>query len=156
MVMDSGAVYQKVTGAGPYWHQYFAVTGIPTQMDGHYKVVAKVKATEAASVNGQFRWSWSADPLNVTATVPASDEFVEVEWEYDGVGGTACDFIAQPGTSTATIEWESITVYEDQEGSRPSVWQQWLTNDGKPIIPDVATESKYVWWYQCHLERREL
>ena len=141
---NGGAVYQKVTGAGPYWHQYFAVTGIPTQMDGHYKVVAKVKATEAASVNGQFRWSWSADPLNVTATVPASDEFVEVEWEYDGVGGTACDFIAQPGTSTATIEWESITVYEDQEGSRPSVWQQWLTNDGKPIIPDVATESKYV------------
>ena len=131
---NGGAVYQKVTGAGPYWHQYFAVTGIPTQMDGHYKVVAKVKATEAASVNGQFRWSWSADPLNVTATVPASDEFVEVEWEYDGVGGTSCDFIAQPGTSTATIEWESITV----------VWQQWLTNDGKPIIPDVATESKYV------------
>ena len=141
---NGGAVYQKVTGAGPYWHQYFAVTGIPTQMDGHYKVVAKVKATEAASVNGQFRWSWSADPLNVTATVPASDEFVEVEWEYDGVGGTSCDFIAQPGTSTATIEWESITVYEDQGGSRPAVWQQWLTNDGKPIIPDVATESKYV------------
>lgn len=141
---NSGAVYQKVTGAGPYWHQYFAVTGIPTQMDGHYKVVAKVKATEAASVNGQFRWSWSADPLNVTATVPASDEFVEVEWEYDGVGGTACDFIAQPGTSTATIEWESIAVYEDAGGTTPVIWQQWLTNDGQPIIDGQEHTNKWV------------
>ena len=141
---NGGAVYQKVTGAGPYWHQYFAVTGIPTQMDGHYKVVAKVKATEAASVNGQFRWSWSADPLNVTATVPASDEFVEVEWEYDGVGGTACDFIAQPGTSTATIEWESIAVYEDAGGTTPVIWQQWLTNDGQPIIDGQEHTNKWV------------
>ena len=141
---NGGAVYQKVTGAGPYWHQYFAVTGIPTQMDGHYKVVAKVKATEAASVNGQFRWSWGADPLNVTATVPASDEFVEVEWEYDGVGGTACDFIAQPGTSTATIEWESIAVYEDAGGTTPVIWQQWLTDDGQPIIDGQEHTNKWV------------
>ena len=144
VLTSNGTEYQKVTGAGPYWHQYFAVTGIPTQMDGHYKVVAKVKATEAASVNGQFRWSWSADPLNVAATIPASDEFVEVEWEYDGVGGTSCDFIAQPGTSTATIEWESITVYEDAGGTTPVIWQQWLTNDGKSIIDGEEHTNKYV------------
>ena len=41
VLTSNGTEYQKVTGAGPYWHQYFAVTGIPTQMDGHYKVVAK-------------------------------------------------------------------------------------------------------------------
>ena len=137
--------YQKVTGAGPYWHQYFIADGIPTQMDGHYKVVAKAKATEAATINVNMGWGWGAgQQIGGSAAIPQSDDFVEVEWEYDGIGGTSCNLIAQPGGFTGTIEWESITVYEDQGGSRPAVWQQWLTNDGKPIIPDVATESKYV------------
>ena len=137
-----GTEYQKVTGAGPYWHQYFIADGIPTQMDGHYKAVAKVKATGACSINVNMG-NWGS-ALSCNVSIPQSDEFVEVEWEYDNIPVTSCFLIAQPGTCTETIEWESITVYEDQEGSRPSVWQQWLTNDGKPIIPDVATESKYV------------
>ena len=41
--MAGSAEYQKVTGAGPYWHQYFIADGIPTELDGSYKVVAMVK-----------------------------------------------------------------------------------------------------------------
>ena len=137
-----GTEYQKVTGAGPYWHQYFIADGIPTQMDGHYKVVAKAKATAACSINVNMG-NWGS-ALGCNVSIPQSDDFVDVEWEYDNIPVTSCFLVAQPGTCTETIEWESITVYEDQAGTRPVVWQQWLTNDGKPIIPDVATESKYV------------
>ena len=140
--MAGSTEYQKVTGAGPYWHQYFIADGIPTQMDGHYKAVAKVKATAACTINVNMG-NWGS-ALGCNVSIPQSDEFVEVEWEYDNIPVTSCFLVAQPGTCTETIEWESITVYEDQGGSRPAVWQQWLTNDGKPIIPDVATESKYV------------
>ncbi len=139
---SGGTEYQKVTGAGPYWHQYFIADGIPTQMDGHYKAVAKVRASEAATINVNMG-NWGS-ALSQNMSIPQSDEFVEVEWEYDGMPVTSCFLIAQPGTFTGTIEWQSITVYEDQAGSRPVVWQQWLTNDGKPIVDGEEHTNKYV------------
>lgn len=137
-----GTEYQKVTGAGPYWHQYFIADGIPTQMDGHYKVVAKAKATAACTINVNMG-NWGS-ALGCNVTIPQSDDFVNVEWEYDNMPVTSCFLIAQPGTCPETIEWESITVYEDQAGTRPVVWQQWLTNDGKSIIDGEEHTNKYV------------
>ena len=137
-----GTEYQKVTGAGPYWHQYFIADGIPTQMDGHYKVVAKAKATAACTINVNMG-NWDS-ALGCNVTIPQSDDFVDVEWEYDNMPVTSCFLIAQPGTCPETIEWESITVYEDQAGTRPVVWQQWLTNDGKSIIDGEEHTNKYV------------
>ena len=137
-----GTEYQKVTGAGPYWHQYFIADGIPTQMDGHYKVVAKAKATAACTINVNMG-NWGS-ALGCNVNIPQSDEFVDVEWEYDNMPVTSCFLIAQPGTCPETIEWESITVYEDQAGTRPVVWQQWLTNDGKSIIDGEEHTNKYV------------
>ena len=126
---SNGTEYQKVTGAGPYWHQYFTATGIPTKIDGKYKVVAKVKATAAASIDVQMRWSWSEDPKNANVSIPGDAEFQEVEWEYDGIGGSSCDLIAQPGTCAETIEWLSITVYEWQkEHTKPVVWLEDIEN----------------------------
>ena len=140
--MAGSTEYQKVTGAGPYWHQYFIADGIPTQMDGHYKAVAKVKATAACTINVNMG-NWGS-ALGCNVSIPQSDEFVEVEWEYDNMPVTSCFLVAQPGTCTETIEWESITVYEDQGGTRPVVWQQWLTNDGKSIIDGEEHTNKYV------------
>jgi len=137
---NSGVEYYKIAQEGS-WHQYFVLTGIPTQLDGHYKAVAMVRASESCNVPMQMRWSWGEDPVNAEASI--GTEWTEVEWEYTGIGGAACDLIAQPNT-TATIEWQWIKVYEDQAQQRPVTWQEWLTNDGKSIIPGVATESKYV------------
>jgi hypothetical protein len=136
--------YQRVTGAGPYWHQYFIADGIPTQLDGHYKVVALVKASEDVSININMQWNWSGGVVSASVPIPAGDDFAEVEWEYSGIAGTSCALIAQPGTFAGTIEWKSLKVYEDQKAQKPVVWQQWLTDDGKSIIPGVETESKYM------------
>lgn len=128
---SNGTEYQKVTGAGPYWHQYFIATGIPTVIDETYKVVAKVKASEDATINVDMRWSWSENALNNSVAIPQSDDFVEVEWEYSGIGGSSCDLIAQPGTTAATIEWQSLVVYHKLKANqRPKEWLEAITSNG--------------------------
>ena len=140
---QGGTEYQKVTGAGPYWHQYFVADGIPTEIDGTYKVVAMVKASEPVNVPIQMRWSWGADPA--TGTLAVGTEWAEVEVTFSGIGGNSCSLIAQPGTSTATIEWKSITVSHNQKAQRPTTWQEWLNSDGQPfIMSEGAVNEKYM------------
>lgn len=111
------------------WRQYFAADGIPTEIDGKYKVIAKVKATAACTIDVNMRWSWSADPKNVKVDIPEGSDFQEVTWEYEGIGGASCSLIAQPGTCEQTIEWQSIEVYAwEKENQRPKVWLQDIDN----------------------------
>ena len=140
---SNGTEYQKVTGAGPYWHQYFIASGIPTVIDETYKVVAKVKASEDVTINVDMRWSWSENALNNSVAIPQSDDFVEVEWEYSGVGGSKCDLIAQPGASAATIEWQSLVVYHKLKANqRPKEWLEAITNgDAETAWPAWSLEE---------------
>ncbi len=132
---QGGTEYQKVTGAGPYWHQYFIADGIPTEIDGSYTVKAMVKASEPVSITVNMGWGWG-NGQQASATVAIGTEWAEVEWEYNGIGGASCNLVAQPGTSTATIEWKYVTVSHLQKEQRPVVWQEWLTSDGQPVIVD--------------------
>ncbi len=142
---NDGTVYKKVELTSPGWHQYFIADGIKTQLDGTYKAVALVKASEAVSINVNMGWGWGeGQQTGTSVSIPQSDDFVEVEWEYTGIGGSSCNLVAQPGTATAVIEWKSVTVFEDQREQRPVTWQQWLTNDGNSIIPGVETTSFYM------------
>lgn len=141
--MAGSTEYQKVTGAGPYWHQYFIADGIQTELDGSYTVKAMVKASEAVTIDVSMGWGWGGGE-SVVANVAIGTEWAEVEWEYSGIGGTSCNLVAKPGTSTATIEWKWVKVSHNQKAQRPTVWQQWLTNDGNSIIPDVAHTNKYM------------
>ena len=130
---QGGTVYKKIQLAEPAWHQYFVADGIPTVIDGRYRIVATVKASEAVNVNVNMGWGWG-DGQQVGATIAIGTEWADVEWEYSGIAGSSCNLVAQPGGSTATIEWKSIKVYEFQKPSRPKIWQEWLTKDGQPVI----------------------
>ena len=132
---QGGTEYQKVTGAGPYWHQYFIADGIPTTIDGRYKIKAMVKASEACAITVNMGWGWGAGQ-QASGSASIGTDWAEVEWEYTGIAGTPCNLVAQPGTITATIEWKSVTVYEWQKEQRPVQWQEWLTSDGQPVIVD--------------------
>jgi len=127
---EGGTEYQKVTGANPYWHQYFIADGIQTKIDGKYKVVAKVKASAACSINVNMGWGWgNGQQAGMSVSIPEGSDFQEVEWQYEGIGGSSCNLVAQPGTVTETIEWLSVTVYEWQkEGQRPKVWLEDIEN----------------------------
>ena len=127
---EGGTEYQKVTGANPYWHQYFIADGIPTTIDGKYKVVAKVKASAACSINVNMGWGWgSGQQAGASVAIPEGSDFQDVEWQYEGIGGSSCNLVAQPGTVTETIEWLSVIVYEwKKEGTRPQIWLQDIEN----------------------------
>ena len=137
---NSGVQYYRLPSDGT-WHQYFIATGIPTEIDGSYTVKAMVRASETCTVPVQMRWSWGQDPANASATI--GTEWAEVEWEFSGIGGNACDLIAQPNTA-AQIEWKSLTVSHFQKEQRPVTWQEWLTSDGQPVIVDGSTIATYM------------
>ena len=141
--MAGDTEYQKVTGAGPYWHQYFIADGIPTEIDGSYKVTAMVKASEAVTINVNMGWNWSGGVVG--ASVAIGTEWAEVEWEYSGIAGTSCNLVAQPGTATATIEWKWVKVQHNAKAQRPTTWQEWLTSDGQPVIVETTTAAIPSW-----------
>lgn len=143
VLTNNGTEYQKVTGANPYWHQYFIADGIQTQLDGHYLVKAMVKASEACTINVNMGWSWSETPASASVDIP--EEWTEIEWEYTGIGGSSCNLVAQPATVAATIEWKYVEVYEDQTNVRPITWQEWLTSDGKPVIVESKVQDIPTW-----------
>jgi hypothetical protein len=139
---SNGTEYQKVTGAGPYWHQYFIADGIPTKIDGKYKVIAKVKASNACSINVNMGWGWGGgQQMGANVAIPGDTEFQTVEWQYEGIGGSSCNLVAQPGTVTETIEWQSLEVYEWQkEGGRVPEWLEDIEN-GDAETPWTAEQA---------------
>lgn len=143
VTVNGASFYEQSLDANP-WRQYFIADGIPTELDGTYKVVAMVKASEPVNVPIQMRWSWSADPA--TGTMAIGTEWSEVEVTFSGIGGTSCSLIAQPGTTEAVIEWKSITVSHNQKAQRPTTWQEWLNSDGQPFVMSegAGSNDKYM------------
>ena len=102
-----------VDGGSSGWHQYFIADGIPTTVNKNYRVKAQVKASAQIKLNINMGWGWGdGEQMGASVTIPQSDEFVEVVWDYEEVGGTSCNLVAQPGVSSTTIEWKKLTVYE--------------------------------------------
>lgn len=128
---QAGAEYYRWTEGGG-WHQYFIADNIGTVIDETYKVVAMVKASEGVSVNVNMGWGWGdGQQASASVAIPQSDEFVEVEWEYSGIGGSSCNLVAQPGGATAVIEWQSLKVYHKLKANqRPKEWIEAITFNG--------------------------
>ena len=125
------------------WHQYFIADGIPTELDGSYTVTAMVKASKDVTINVNMGWGWK-DGEQTSASVNIPTEWTEVEWEYSGIGGTSCNLVAQPNTD-AQIEWKWIKVRHNQKEQRPTVWQEWLTSDGQPVIVESTPSAIPSW-----------
>ena len=123
---QNGVEYYKIPVDGS-WHQYFIADGIPTQIDGSYKVKAMVKASQAVTINVNMGWGWG-DGQQASASVAIGTDWTEVEWEYSGIAGASCNLVAQPGSATATIEWKNLVVFENQKKTRPVEWIELISN----------------------------
>ena len=123
---NNGTEYYKIEKTDGTWHQYFIADGIPTELDGAYTVKAMVKASEACSVPVQFQWGWG-EGQRVTSTLNIGTEWAEVEMDFSGIGGTACDLIAQPNTA-AVIEWKYVIVGHNAKPQKPITWLEQLEN----------------------------
>ena len=124
---NNGTEYYKISLTEPGWHQYFIADGIPTELDGAYTVKAMMKASEACSINVNMQWGWG-EGQSLSNTVNVGTEWQEVEWDYTGIGGTSCALVAQPGTTTATIEWKYIIVGHNAKAQKPITWLEQLEN----------------------------
>lgn len=121
--------YHKVQYTSAQWHQYFIADGIPTELDGAYTVTAMVKASEAVKINVNMGWGWGQGE-STGASVQIGTEWAEVEWSYSGIGGTSCNLVAQPGGSTATIEWKWLKVKHNAKPQKPTEWiEQYAETD---------------------------
>ena len=123
---NNGTEYYKIEKTNGTWHQYFIANGITTELDGAYTVKAMVKASEACSVPVQFQWGWG-EGQRVTSTLNIGTEWAEVEMDFSGIGGTACDLIAQPNTA-AVIEWKYVIVGHNAKPQKPITWLEQLEN----------------------------
>ena len=124
---NDGTEYYKIEKTdGNTWHQYFIANGITTGLDGAYTVKAMVKASEACSVPVQFQWGWG-EGQRVSSTLKIGTEWAEVEMDFSGIGGTACDLIAQPNTA-AVIEWKYVIVGHNAKPQKPITWLEQLEN----------------------------
>ena len=123
---NNGTEYYKIEKTEGTWHQYFIADGIPTELDGAYTVKAMVKASEACSVPVQFQWGWG-EGQRVSSTLKIGTEWAEVEMDFSGIGGTACDLIAQPNTA-AVIEWKYVIVGHNAKPQKPITWLEQLEN----------------------------
>lgn len=118
---QDNTIYYKHGLSEAGWHQYFIADNIPTVIGNTYKVKALVKATATVNININMGWGWGEGQSKSTSvTIPQSDDFVEVKWEYSGIGGTNSNLVAQPGTSTATIVWKEVLVYNPGIAATPS------------------------------------
>lgn len=125
---QGGVEYYKIGPLDePAWHQYFIADGIPTELDGAYTVKAMVKASEACTINVNMSWGWN-DGQSIGASVAIGTDWQEVEWDYSGIGGASCNLVAQPGSTTATIEWKYVIVGHVQKEQHPVEWIEDLVN----------------------------
>ena len=137
-----------MTDGGGGWHQYFIADGIPTIVGGSYKVIAQAKASANVTFNVNMGWGWGdGEKTGTNVTVPKSNDFVEVVWEYSNIGGTSCNLVAQPNTD-ATIEWKSlavyvadpkeVTTYGDLEVVTPTIYvKNYGESNGSAVSPDA-------------------
>lgn len=108
------------------WYQYNLCGGFATSIGVDYKVIAKVRASEAVSFPLQFQWGWG-DGERVTKNIDMTNEWTEVEIDYPEVGGSNCSLIAQPGATAAKIEWEWVKVTHI-DNAKPVEWINVLIN----------------------------
>ena len=141
----TGAEYFKIKLAEPEWHRYFIADGIPTELYGDYTIKAMVRASETCTIDVNMGWGWgSGDQLTTSVTI--GTDWTEVEWTYAGIGGSSCFLVAQPGTVTATIEWQWVTVSHEKKQQNDIEWIEQLTNgDAETPWGDLANVQYNDW-----------
>lgn len=122
---------------GPSWYQYFIADGVPTKVDESYTVVVNCKASEDVNLGMNMGWGWGEGEV-INGTLPISTDWAEVEVDFKKpVGGTSCNVVLQPGTSTATIYIKSVKVYQNPPAA------QYTTEDVATVDYSKLAEYPY-------------
>jgi hypothetical protein len=126
VTVNGTTFYEQSLETNP-WRQYIIANEVPMELDGAYTIKVEVRSSEAISMNLQFG-NWGK-LLETQVSIPAGDNFQEIEWKVSGCLYAGNGFICvQPATSEAVIEWKSLTVSHDQKEQRPTEWIENIEN----------------------------
>ena len=121
----------------PQWYQFFAANGNVVAGKEHTVTIC-AKASEEVTINMNFQWGWG-DGQRYSADYTIPTEWAEIEYTYPEAVQANLDLVAQPGTSTALIEWKWIRVTHN-ETIQPVEWEDILVNG------DASGEDAFNFW----------
>ena len=148
VVPGEGIYFHSEEAVDPYYDVQFQLPGIKQgalDSDASYTITIKIKGSVEQSIRGYFSGSDKPGDIPVTGeeqTLTFTGCMDNPTAQYFASTGSV---LIQCGDYVGdwTISYIKIT-HEERGNQRPVTWQEWLTNDGKSIVPDVATESKWM------------
>ncbi len=103
-----GAIHFVGTGN---WSQFFCSTGNSLEA-GDYRAVIHVKSSAQVNANFVVQNGWGSDADKKAGSITLKEGWSDVVFDMSGIKGGKYDMIMQPGTSTATIDLNSITIQQ--------------------------------------------
>ncbi len=148
VVPGEGICFHSEEAVDPYYDVQFQLPGVSASSldsDAAYTIIIKIKGNVEQDIRGFFSGSDNPGNIPVTKdeqTLTFTGCMNNPDAQYFANSGAV---LIQCGDYVGdwTISYIKIT-HEERGNQRPVTWQEWLTNDGKSIVPDVATESKWM------------
>ena len=143
VVPGEGIYFHSEEATDPYYDVQFQLPGVPSlDSDASYTITIKIKGNVEQNIRGYFSGSDKPGDIPVTKdeqTLTFTGCQDNPSAQYFASSGSV---LIQCGDYVGdwTISYIKIS-HEERGNQRPVTWQEWLTNDGKAIIPNVATES---------------
>ena len=143
VVPGEGICFHSEEATDPYYDVQFQLPGVPSlDSDASYTITIKIKGNVEQNIRGYFSGSDKPGDIPVTKdeqTLTFTGCMNNPDAQYFANSGAV---LIQCGDYVGdwTISYIKIS-HEERGNQRPVTWQEWLTNDGKAIIPNVATES---------------
>ena len=164
--IENGILKAEYPGS---WYQFFIADQIPTTVGETYTATVKIKASQAGTLALNMGWGWG-DGEQIGSSINVTTDWTEATTTYEGVGGTKCNLVLQPGTHEGTIEIEWVKVSHGGEpveipttgnvvaefftANSDQTFGGWgatfenVEEDGKPCLKMTNTEAKDPWAVQ--------
>ena len=143
VVPGEGICFHSEEATDPYYDVQFQLPGVPSlDSDASYTITIKIKGNVEQNIRGYFSGSDKPGDIPVTKdeqTLTFTGCQDNPSAQYFASSGSV---LIQCGDYVGdwTISYIKIS-HEERGNQRPVVWQEWLTNDGKAIIPNMVSES---------------
>lgn len=104
----NGAIHFVPTGD---WSQFFCIPAQPVKA-GEFVAKLRIKSSKAGTIKLTVQNGWGGDAENVTVNVNLEEGWTTAQCKLNLTQGGNYDFILKPETFDATLDFQSLGVYE--------------------------------------------
>ena len=138
-IVDGCLHFQSEEATDPSWDcQFFPIGGVTAEVDVTYTLHFKIKGDHDGNVSMLGFGQTPYGQFSITS------DWVEGTVDYVCTNASEGQILMQCGDWIGSWDIAYLKITHEGREQRPVTWQQWITDDGKSIIPGVETESKYV------------